>query len=186
MNFPLLISSETSIPLYKRLATALVEAIDSSRVENGSALPSTRDLARELGLSRATAVRAYEELMRLGYLTSQPGGKTYVSARMGPVQGVQQKERQSHFNHHLSQYAKSLSEITILRAAAPEIHKLNWGAPPSWALPAEKWKQILMRHCARLNVEAIEYMPDIFGYLVLRKAIANFLKRRHGVSCTSD
>jgi GntR family transcriptional regulator/MocR family aminotransferase len=185
MNFPLLLSSDISVPLYKRLATALVEAIDSHRLENGSALPSTRDLARELGLSRATAVRAYEELARLGYLTSQPGGKTYVQTRIGTVQDLRRKDAETG-NLHLSQFAKSLSEITILRAAAPDVQKLNFGAPPSWALPADKWKQILMRHCARLNLESIEYMPDVFGYQELRKAIANYLKRRHGVLCSSD
>src|SRR6185312_9333290 len=49
----------------------------------GTALPSTRGLAADLGVSRGVVVEAYEQLVAEGYLTSRPGGYTQVA--IGPA-----------------------------------------------------------------------------------------------------
>lgn len=58
-------------PLRARRVTLegrLREAILGGRLSSGIVLPSTRAMARELGISRGTVVEAYAELVAEGYL----------------------------------------------------------------------------------------------------------------------
>ncbi|HEV6955130.1 MAG TPA: PLP-dependent aminotransferase family protein [Promicromonospora sp.] len=59
---------------------ALREALTAGRVPAGERLPSTRDLARDLGVSRASVATAYERLVAEGFLEARPGSGTYATA----------------------------------------------------------------------------------------------------------
>jgi GntR family transcriptional regulator/MocR family aminotransferase len=63
-----------------RLTTALRAALTDGRLQPGTRLPSTRDLASDLGLSRGVVVGAYEQLVAEGRLTTRRGGGTIVAA----------------------------------------------------------------------------------------------------------
>jgi DNA-binding GntR family transcriptional regulator len=54
----------------------------------GTPLPSTRALARRLGVSRNTIVNAYEALMMEGYLTGKIGSGTRVRHISDPTAHV--------------------------------------------------------------------------------------------------
>src|ERR1700733_7669586 len=64
-------TSET--PLYRQLFDQLRVLIDSGRLEAGSKLPPTRELAGHLGLNRATVSAAYELLEADGLITGHVG-----------------------------------------------------------------------------------------------------------------
>ena len=68
-----------------RLVRALREAIRSGRLEAGARAPSSRALAEELGLSRVTVVRAFEQLLAEGYLESRRGSGTFVASGRAPA-----------------------------------------------------------------------------------------------------
>src|SRR4051794_12600946 len=70
--------------LHRQLEQGLREAIRSGRLAAGSALPSSRALAAELGISRGIVVEAFEQLAAEGYLTSRPGGATQVAPNARP------------------------------------------------------------------------------------------------------
>ncbi|MBC6459395.1 PLP-dependent aminotransferase family protein [Actinomadura sp. HBU206391] len=75
-------------PLYRRLADQIRAAARRGEVGVGSRLPSERDLARSLGLSRTTVIAAYRVLREEGLLESARGSGTRVavSARsIGPA-----------------------------------------------------------------------------------------------------
>ncbi|HEY6886983.1 MAG TPA: PLP-dependent aminotransferase family protein [Solirubrobacter sp.] len=55
------------------------DAIRAGQLPRGTALPPTRRLADELGVSRGVVVEAYQQLIAEGYLTSRSGGYTYVA-----------------------------------------------------------------------------------------------------------
>ncbi|MGD9752725.1 MAG: GntR family transcriptional regulator [Acidimicrobiia bacterium] len=59
---------------------ALRAAIRGGRLRPGDTLSSTRALAAELGVARATVLAAYEQLAAEGYLVAEPGGRTRVAA----------------------------------------------------------------------------------------------------------
>src|SRR5262245_36533525 len=70
---------------YLWLYNAIREHVVSGRLEPGCRLPSTRDLARQFGLSRGTAVSAFEMLLAEGYLESTSGSGTRVSGTLPRV-----------------------------------------------------------------------------------------------------
>ena len=69
-----------------QLVSALREAITQGRLAPGTRLPSTRDLATDLGVSRGLVVGAYEQLTAEGRLLTRRGSGTVVAAVTAPVQ----------------------------------------------------------------------------------------------------
>jgi GntR family transcriptional regulator/MocR family aminotransferase len=66
--------------LRSQVEDELRDAIRSGRLTAGTALPSTRALAADLGVTRGVIVAAYDQLLAEGYLQSRPGSGTVVSA----------------------------------------------------------------------------------------------------------
>ncbi|WP_238012617.1 PLP-dependent aminotransferase family protein [Dactylosporangium sp. AC04546] len=63
-----------------QLVGALRDAISRGRLAPGTRLPSTRDLAADLGVSRGLVVGAYEQLTAEGRLVTRRGSGTVVAA----------------------------------------------------------------------------------------------------------
>jgi GntR family transcriptional regulator/MocR family aminotransferase len=68
------------LPLHEQLELALRENIRQGRLPAGTKLPSSRQLAQQLGLSRGVVVEAYAQLTAEGYLVSSQGAPTRVAA----------------------------------------------------------------------------------------------------------
>ena len=66
-------------PLYLQIIQAVIRNIESERLVPGTYLPSTRELARMLGVNRKTVVLAYEDLIAQGWLTTAATRGTLVS-----------------------------------------------------------------------------------------------------------
>jgi len=71
-----------SLPLYQQLQRALREAIDMRVLGPDDALPSERQLAAELGVSRITVRKAIDGLAAEGLLVSRQGSGNFVNARI--------------------------------------------------------------------------------------------------------
>lgn len=71
-------------PLYRQLAWALDKALREGALQPGERLPSERQLAEVLAISRTTVVGAYDELRSRGVLNSRRGSGTRVSAAARP------------------------------------------------------------------------------------------------------
>lgn len=65
-------------PVYAQIAEQILWHITNGRLKNGEMLPPSRDLARQLGVSRGSVVRAYEQLCASGACRSQVGRGTEV------------------------------------------------------------------------------------------------------------
>ncbi len=74
-----------TLALHQQVETAIREGIRSGRLPQGAALPPTRTLATDLGVSRGVVVEAYAQLSAEGYLTSHSGGYTRVAATTNPA-----------------------------------------------------------------------------------------------------
>lgn len=61
--------------LYRQLRVAILDG----RLAPGERLPSTRDLATQLGVSRKTTLEVYDQLSAEGYLTTHRGDGTFVA-----------------------------------------------------------------------------------------------------------
>lgn len=73
-------------PLYKQIVHKISHMIESGKLKEDEVLPSTRQLADTLQVSRQTVVQAYEELWALGYLKSSSGSYTKVRKRPSTAQ----------------------------------------------------------------------------------------------------
>src|SRR6266487_682225 len=63
-------------PLRSQLEAGLRDAIRRGRLQSGERLPSSRELARDLGISRGLVQECYSQLLAEGYLISQVGAAT--------------------------------------------------------------------------------------------------------------
>jgi len=68
-------------PLYAQVARLLAEQINQGKYQPGDLLPSEPGLAKELGVSRATIVKAFDTLHREGLIQRQQGRGTFVAPR---------------------------------------------------------------------------------------------------------
>ena len=81
MDSDLTIDKSLPTPAYLQLKAQLESAIVAGHLSVGTALPSERDLAEELGLSRMTVRRAFEALVDDDLIEQRQGSGTYVRPR---------------------------------------------------------------------------------------------------------
>lgn len=75
----LYIDNRSGSPIYDQIYTQIKNQIISGELEADQALPSIRNLAKDLRISVITTKRAYEELEREGFLTTVPGKGCFVA-----------------------------------------------------------------------------------------------------------
>jgi len=71
-------------PAYREIADRLRLLVIDGRVVDGSRLPSERELATALGVSRTTTTRVYAELRESGILRSRQGSGSVVRVPLAP------------------------------------------------------------------------------------------------------
>ncbi|MGC2620810.1 MAG: winged helix-turn-helix domain-containing protein, partial [Acidobacteriaceae bacterium] len=71
--------SRAGEPLFRQVYRGLRQAMLSGALRAGDRLPSTRDLAEQLKISRTVVLLAYDQLLAEGYVEGRAGSGTYVS-----------------------------------------------------------------------------------------------------------
>ena len=150
--------------LSARLTAAVRAAIRDGRLPHHTALPPSRTLASELGLSRWTVTRAYGQLVAECYLEARPGSATRVS--WVPEQ-VGERQR------------------TVPRppqAAAP--FDMMPGRPDLRAFPRRRWLQAMTVAAQTASYAELDY-PESGGVERLRSVLAAYLNRVRGAAAAS-
>ncbi|MBA3598135.1 MAG: PLP-dependent aminotransferase family protein [Methylibium sp.] len=80
---------QPGLPLQGRLRVAVVQAVLDGRLSPGAPMPSSRELARLLGLSRNTVTSAYEQLIDENFLEARPRSGVFVAANARALPAVQ-------------------------------------------------------------------------------------------------
>ena len=75
------ISNSSEKPIYEQICAQIKTAILNNELKEGEALPSIRFLAKELRISVITTKRAYEELEKSGFITTQAGRGSFLSLK---------------------------------------------------------------------------------------------------------
>ena len=122
-------------PLHLRLASALRTAIRSGRLPSGAALPASRVLAADLGVSRWTVTQAYGQLVTEGYLAGRTGSATRVRWSPEPDDGP--VARPAHASH-------------------PARYDLSQCTPDYRAFPRTRW----VESCASRIATAVPQAPS--------------------------
>ncbi len=177
LEFPVQLKRRSGVALHIQLANQLRQAIHSGRLEAGSRIPSSRQLATLLDIDRNVIIIAFELLLSEGYLMAKPGSGTFVTnERLTNEQIV------TYTGHMPHRWAKpSIPEESNLPSAKTITFAL--GQPSITELDTSAWRGI-WRYVGATTPSG-EY-GDPQGYLDLRTAIAQYLGRSRGVRCTAS
>ena len=189
MDLAIALDNNTAIPLHQQLYEELRRAILSGRLLPRQRIPSTRSLAKSLGISRTTVTSCYEQLLSEGYLETIVGSGTYVCAQLPddllhstPVESVQKTV----LPIQLSKYAARLADMDTSLMSEPDLQiSFRYGRPAFDHFPMQTWRKLLSRHC-RENSTWLDYATDALGYKPLREAIARYLSRSRAVQCEPE
>jgi GntR family transcriptional regulator / MocR family aminotransferase len=153
-----------SQPLRAQLEAGLREAIRGGRLRAGERLPSSRELARELGVSRGMVQDCYGQLLAEGYLTSRTGSATRVAGISGQQAGDQPVVPPS---------APSPGRHS---PESPLIADFKHGVPDLSSFPRSDWAWAVKQACTQAASADLGY-GDPRGSSVLREVLAGYLRR---------
>lgn len=74
------IDNKSDLPIYEQIYTQMKSQITSGALQPDEALPSIRNLAKDLKISVITTKRAYEVLEESGYIYTIPAKGCFVSS----------------------------------------------------------------------------------------------------------
>ncbi len=77
----LIISNNIEVPIYEQIKRKIKNAINTGELKETEALPSVRNLAKDLRISVLTVKRAYDELEQEGYIKTVQGKGSFVIPR---------------------------------------------------------------------------------------------------------
>jgi GntR family transcriptional regulator/MocR family aminotransferase len=152
--------------LHRQIEASIRGRIRSGALPGGIALPPTRALASELGVTRGVVVEAYAQLVAEGYLTSRSGGYTQV--------------------------ARTPAAVTPQRPAPPRSSRprppaidFGYGRANLSAFPRAAWLRSVRRVLTEAPDERFGYL-DGRGAVELRSALAAYLNRVRGTNADPE
>jgi GntR family transcriptional regulator / MocR family aminotransferase len=149
------------------LEHALRDAVRRGQLSPGTPLPSSRALARDLGIARGTVTQAYDQLVAEGYLISRPRSGIRVADQPAvppPTEAMPPP--------HVS---PSPVPVADLRPGLPDLS----------AFPRREWLAATRQVLQTAPNTAFGY-GDWAGCAELRQALADYLGRARGVLTTPD
>ncbi|HEX4758856.1 MAG TPA: PLP-dependent aminotransferase family protein [Terracidiphilus sp.] len=176
--------SKNKEPFFRQIYRGLRQAILSGAFPAGERLPSTRDLAEQLGVSRTVVLFAYEQLLAEGFAIGRGGSGTYVPEGLGRTVPITEKRST---RLRLSRYGSAAADAVEAvdsphRRTSSVRYDFAYGRSAIESFPLEMWRRILLRHARQAPVREFEYGPAA-GSLVLREAICAHLRRSRAVVC---
>jgi len=163
---PLLSVLQGSGPLYLQIYHRIRALVLSGAWPPGTQLPSSRALARDLGISRNTAILAIDKLMSDGWIISRTGSGIYVSSEAPPSRPPLPS----------GGAARAPSSVPVpfeIAHAATDV------------FPVAAWSKIQSKVWTNAAAEALHEGSGA-GWAPLRNAIASYLHAVRGIACSPD
>src|SRR5579863_6773686 len=164
-------------PLAVWVYQELCRAIASGKLRPGARLPSTREFARQHGISRGTVVTVFEQLKGEGYLRTGKGAGTWINPRLA----IQKTAAASALQTDANYPPNPLAGLPF--SYPPRPFRLD--VPAIDLFPIREWARIAARRLRRDPGSLLGHR-DRRGFKSLRIAIASYLGASRGVSCTPD
>ena len=172
--------------LGKRVYNSILEQIGAGFYPAGGMLPSTRTLATEWGISRATVVAAYDQLIAEGYVETRPGARARVLPGVAGAIASSVKPSLPASAPTLSAFGERVALLTYQLPAEPSrlVAEFRYGDVASADFPALAWKQAISKATLQKNVR-LRY-GDPCGVPELRNALQSYLWRARGLRCETE
>jgi GntR family transcriptional regulator/MocR family aminotransferase len=169
-ELPLSMARDTAEPLRGQLERQLRDAIRDGRLAVGERLPSSRELARELGLSRGLVQDCYAQLQAEGYLSTRVGSATRVAAGAGlPPAGP----------------ARAPARAPAPAAPLGPTVDFASGVPDLASFPRADWAWAVREACRAAPTADLNY-GDPRGSALLREVLAAYLRRVRAAATDPD
>jgi GntR family transcriptional regulator / MocR family aminotransferase len=163
--------------IYGELRTAVLD----HRLVAGDRVPSTRDLAHQLGVARGTVTAAYDRLIAEGFLEPRPGSGTYVAdVSLDPQQSIGRRARTGAVRP-LPIWDVEPAQSTPRNR---RVHDLSIGLPDPALFPLEVWRRLVSAQLRRSRLEEATYGGR--GSFRLQSEIARFLGLSRSVVASAD
>ncbi len=164
----IVLQDSKEIGLARQIFLSLKERILSGQISQGEALPSTRDLARGLGVSRNTVCEAYDMLWTEGFIISHQGAPSRVA------DGLQIQEAQK-------------METGQSKDKVPQeiLWDFKTGQSDLTLFPWQTWNKGINDAARNLQVRQMVYSGPK-GYEPLCKEISHWLLRSRSMEVSPD
>jgi GntR family transcriptional regulator/MocR family aminotransferase len=167
------IDKHTRTPMLRQVYEAFRVRILSGDLPAGFKLPSTRELAVRLNVSRNVILEAYELLLAEGFIEGRSGSGTYVAeGALFP-----------NFSMQVGNLHTSVSEGTV-QTETPMI-SFRTGLPALDLFPRKQWASVLQTVCREVSDRTLSY-GDPSGDPEFRNVMADYLARTRGVIAKPD
>ncbi len=187
------LDTDAPTPLYRQIYDGIRAAIVENQLKPGVRLPSSRDLAETLGVSRNTIMNAVDQLIAEGYLETRTGAGTFVTTSLpddlpGLFARPQVDTPQTHALRDIADRAEIHrdSKTTDFRYTPRSEYAFFVGTPDLDAFPFHIWAQMTARHYRYTPPGDFNYYPSAAGYRPLREAIAEYLQTSRALRCEPE
>jgi len=178
MRIPL--NKKSDVPLYHQIESYLRQGILSGSLPAEMRLPACRQLAKDLGVNRATVETAYAKLEADGLVFSRMGSGTYVLP-LNPIPVISKSNRgtrwplwqESMQDRNIVSKADMVDEM-LFAAGHPNPISFASGVSDARQFPIEEFRKVLQTVMRRDQISALEY-GERNGYAPLREGIAHIL-----------
>ncbi|MDH3743287.1 MAG: PLP-dependent aminotransferase family protein, partial [Hyphomicrobiales bacterium] len=175
------------VPIYRQLDASFRRVILDGTLAPGQKLPSTRELAQELGVSRITVKSVYEQLVAEGYAQAKTGAGTFVAEGLN-LEALPQVRLPRHRSRprdiEISDRAREImSSMASVRHG--ETEPFRPGVPALDKFPLKAWHKYLLEAAAYDGRHNMSY-GEVSGNPMLRASIAKHLTDARGMQVDPD
>nr|ATU31807.1 GntR family transcriptional regulator [Streptomyces sp. KCB13F003] len=160
------VSRNSALPLTAQIESTLRNEISAGALHPGTRLPSSRQLAEDLGVSRSVVVEAYGRLIAEGYLEAVRGSGTRVAPHMAAPPAP-----------------PGLPTLLDDGLVPPARWDLRGGTAGLTGFPHREWLASYQRALSGAGPHDLDY-PPLSGAAALREELAQYLGRARGVLTT--
>lgn len=175
-------------PLHRQIYDGFRTAILRNNLSAGQQVPSSRQLASELGISRIPVLTAYSQLLAEDYFETRTGSGTFVSRSLAARKPAMAQPSNGNGTHTGNRpISRRVREVTAL-GGWPWVY--GWGAFSVGQValdhfPFATWSRLISRHSQRVHARALHF-SDPMGSPEFRKEIATYLRTARAVSCDPE
>jgi GntR family transcriptional regulator/MocR family aminotransferase len=179
---------DRKLKLYPQVFDGLRQAILSGTFTGEHRLPSSRELAEHLAVSRSVVIEAFEQLHAEGLVVGRRGSGTYAIEGLSSARSVRTSRSAK---PRLSRFGVAAEKVTPTLSAAPRTSRLRYdfqfGQSESDIenFPFAFWQRTLARRARKTSLADLDYGPAA-GNLALREAICAHLTRTRRVNCDAS
>jgi GntR family transcriptional regulator/MocR family aminotransferase len=190
MRAAIAIDVESETPIHRQIYDAWRRGILTGRFRKGDRVPSSRELAGALRISRSTVTQAYEQLFAEGYLETAHGSGTYVSGELHEhalLPATTKSVRPAAVTAvRLSRFASGLAQDFVYPPQPTDHICFSRWSPDVERFPLALWRKLLSRHMRTADRKMLDYARQAQGYEPLRREIATYVARSRAVVCSPE